>query len=255
MYDQPLESSLLLSEFKVNHEFAPLINEDQMNLSVNIWEEGNRLEIVGMSGSHGTHVSSIASAYFPDNPDLNGVAPGAQIISYTIGDKRLDTMETGAALVRAMCHIMQNSDRIHVINMSYGEHAHWTATSRIGELIKDLIDKHNVSWVASAGNHGPAISTVGTPPWVASNTMIGVGAYVSPEMMAAEYSLREKLPGMPYTWSSRGPTPDGEIGVSVCAPGGAITSVPNFTLRGAQLMNGTSMAAPHVCGCIGTFII
>ena len=53
-----------------------------------------------------------------------------------------------------------------------------------------------------------------------------------------------------YTWTSRDPCIDGGNGVTVIGPGAAICSVPNFTMQKAQLMTGTSMAAPNVAGSI-----
>ena len=80
---------------------------------------------------------------------------------------------------------------------------------------------------------------------------LGVAAYVSPQMMEGEYAMREKLPANVYTWTSRDPCIDGGQAVTVSAPGGAIASVPQFTMTKTMLMNGTSMAAPHVAGAVG----
>ena len=76
-------------------------------MSVNVWENGDMVEIVSACSSHGTHVASIAAANFPEEPQKNGVAPGAQIVSISIGDSRLSSMETGTAMARACMHLMR----------------------------------------------------------------------------------------------------------------------------------------------------
>lgn len=106
----------------------------------------------------------------------------------------------------------------------------------------------------SAGNHGPALCTIGTPPDLANLPCVGVGAFVSSEMMESEYALREKLQSNVYTWTSRDPCIDGGQGITVIAPGASIASVPIYTLNRQMLMNGTSMSAPHVCGAIALMI-
>ncbi|CAG8458813.1 9949_t:CDS:10 [Ambispora gerdemannii] len=212
------ENEPLLTDFRKEHKYHTFSQEDLLNFSVNIYDDGNVVSLVVATSGHGTHVAAITAAYHPDEPALNGIAPGAQIVSLKIGDNRLGSMETGAALARAGIALVHT--QVDLANMSYGEASAIPNAGQFTELIRDeVINKYGCIFLSSSGNNGPALSTMGSPGGT-SNGFIGVGAYVSHAMVQAEYALLESVPERPFTWTSRGPTIDGDVGVDIYAPGG-----------------------------------
>lgn len=90
-------------------------------------------------------------------------------------------------LTRALVAVLQH--KAQVINMSYGEATTIPNDGRFVQLAEELVHKHRVVFVSSAGNAGPALSTVGAPGGSAG-CIIGIGAYVSPAMAASMHSVR-----------------------------------------------------------------
>lgn len=249
--DGDLSDEKAMTNFRVAREWSTFDAESLLNFGVNIYDEGNLLSIVADCGAHGTHVAGIVAANYPKNPELNGVAPGAQIVAVKIGDTRLGSSSMGTGQVRGLVAALENN--CDVINMSYGGSSPLPNYGYVERLYEEIVYEKGVIFVSTSGNEGPALSTAGTPGGT-TEALIGVGAYVSGDMMKAQYSLREKLPDTQYTWSSRGPTLDGALGVDFSAPGGAIAPVPNWILQPNTLMNGTSMAAPSVAGGIACLL-
>lgn len=107
--DGNLEKCPILEDYVVNGSYAEFGHGLMLNFAVNIYNDGDLLSIVVDCGTHGTHVAGILAANFPDAPHLNGMAPGAQIVSLKIGDARLQSMETQQSSIRAFAYLLNHS--------------------------------------------------------------------------------------------------------------------------------------------------
>lgn len=249
--DGDLADEDLMASYRIERQFDTFSDEDLLNYAVNVYQDGDLLSIVTDSGSHGTHVAGIVAAHFPGRPEMDGLAPGAQLVAVKIGDTRLGSASCGTGEIRGAVAVLEN--RCDLINMSFGGPTPDPNDGRTIEIYDELVWKHGVIFVASAGNDGPALSTAGSPG-ATSESLFGIGAYISPDMQEMQYAMRESTPPRNYTFTSRGPTNDGSLGVKFSAPGGAIAPIPNWTLSGRQQMHGTSMASPNAAGNIALIL-
>ena len=256
-----LTKSEPLTPFGSSGLYGTLGYGSALTYCIQVYDDGDVLNIVTDAGSHGTHVAGIVAAHYPTEEENNnnnnddsdvidnindndGVAPGAQILALKIGDGRLGSAETGTGLIRALIHAKNRG--CDVVNLSFGEPA-WEDrdSGEVAKMFQKAVRDWNVIVFTSAGNDGPALSTLGSPGTLSD--VITVGAYVSGPMMKDMYSTlpppmlssendsdKGLLPGgSSYDFTSRGPTPDGHY-PDICAPGGAIAPVPRHTLQVRQ---------------------
>jgi subtilisin family serine protease len=72
-------------------------------------------------------------------------------------------METGTGLTRALIAVLQH--KADVINMSYGEPTAAPNKGRVIQLATEVVQKHGVVFVASAGNAGRPGGARGRTGW------------------------------------------------------------------------------------------
>ncbi|MEM2830266.1 MAG: S8 family serine peptidase [Candidatus Jordarchaeales archaeon] len=179
---------------------------------------------------HGTHVAGIIAGYCEGK--YVGVAPGALLLNIKILNKNGEG---------------KLSDLVNGINEAVSQGANVISISA-GALINKPDDPAcqaannamlaGVVVVAAAGNEGPDSGTVNAPGKAA--LAICVGAVTSSNVIP--------------DFSSRGPTPDNRVGVTILAPGVNIVSLDYSNSSGYVRMSGTSQATPHVSGVVALLL-
>ncbi|MBC7236735.1 MAG: S8 family serine peptidase, partial [Chloroflexi bacterium] len=194
----------------------------------------NRRGISGLS-DHGTHVMGSLVGGEPDGSNSVGVAPGAQWIACKLfddqGDSTDEWLHAGFQWILAPTRLDGTAPdpgkAPHIVSNSWGD------DNPLDESFRRDLAAWRAAGIYStwaAGNTGPRERTINSP--ASFREAVAVGAVDMFDTVA--------------NFSSRGPSPWGDIKPDVVAPGVNVRSC--VAGGGYELWSGTSMATPHVAG-------
>lgn len=219
-------------------------------------ERADFVSIGIVSGRHGTHVAGIAAANGLFGGEMNGAAPGAQVVS-----SRACSFAGGCtytALFEGMIDLVANRG-VDLVNVSIGGlPALNDGNNARARLYTELIDTYGVQLFISAGNDGPGVNTVSDPS--VAEKVVSVGASISRETWAANYGSEVDFDYGMLPFSAAGPSASGDFKPTVSGPGASVNAIPTWQEGnpvpeagydlppGYGMLQGTSMSSPQVAG-------
>ncbi|MCK4790911.1 MAG: S8 family peptidase [Desulfobacteraceae bacterium] len=211
-------------------------------------------EGIGYADSHGTHVAGI----------ITKIAPRIKLSDYKVLGKNGGSSST---IIKAMYKIRKENFEagkvvIHGVNMSLGGPvkvgSYGCGWSPECQEANRLVSSGVIVCVA-AGNDGyKSIATVsmGKLEIFPTFTDLGITDPGNAEDVITVGSIHKSRPHSfgPSFFSSKGPTGDGRFKPDCVAPGERIKSANAGNPDKPVMMDGTSMATPHVSGAIAVFL-
>ncbi len=203
---------------------------------------------------HGTHVAGI----------IKKIAPKINLWDFKVLGKKGGSASN---VIKAMYKIRQMNLEakkllIHGVNMSIGGYVKadsfgcgWTPECQEANMLM----RSGVVVCVAAGNDGHKnIATIsrGKLDVFPSYTSLSITDPGNAEDVITVGSTHKKRPHShgPSFFSSKGPTGDGRLKPDCLAPGEKILSAKAGTKKGTLLLDGTSMATPHVSGVVALFL-
>lgn len=239
------------------NKYHPLL-EGAVIKQINIaGKNGAEFADINDGNGHGTHVATtiggrdrtIYSKLLEKTIRIHGVAPEVEIIGIKVLDDE-GSGQTSWVIEGIEAAVDAGAD---IINMSLGSMWDGGGMTPDSKVVDEIVYNHNILCAIAAGNSFANLA-IGSPGGSHGAITVGSNAMITPSA------------GIVSTFSSKGTTTDGRVKPDISAPGGNMLNIKETIYAGTSGMMaeeagddyigimGTSMATPHVAGCLALLL-